>query len=477
MKAKNLLLFSAACLLWWSACTPKIAEPAPQEPVPQPAPPPPDQAQLSPCPKFSDAPSPDEISDQYVIYRDFLRLNDYERAFPLWQRVYAIAPAADGLRNTVYSDGIRFYEHFIAQTEDSLLREAYIDTIFQIYDEIDRCYPQGGYIAGLKAFDYYYKYPHRATPEETYALFVQSIETDSIDAQDFILNPFSALLTDLFDAGKISRDEAYKYQKMILQVIEKGLKECKGAACERWEIIAGYAPERLRYFETVEGFYDCEYYMDKYYEEFLLNQEDCDVVRMVYSRLKWGGCAESEERFRELIRIGNQNCRPEPGPAEMAYILLKEAKYRESIEAFEKAIEQEADVVKKANHALTIAKIYNAHLRNFPRARQWAQRAAEIRGGWGEPYLLIGRLYASSGPLCGPGTGWDSQIVTWPAIDMWVRAKTVDPSTTAEANKWINQYSRYMPTREDIFFRSLSAGDRFFVPCWIQEWTTIRTSD
>lgn len=463
------------------ACTPKTTEPAtavePAEEPATPAKPPKKEEKLSPCPKFQDAPHPDEVETNYVLYRDFLRVNDWDRAFGLWKKVYAVAPAADGRRNTVYADGIRFYEYFISQTQDSARIDAYVDTIFMVYDEIDRCYPEGGYISARKAFDLYYKYPHRAGRREAYDLFKKAIDTDGINTPDFVINPFAALLVELYDAGEISRDEAHKYQEMAMKVLQEGLKTCKGKACERWKIIEEYAPVRLEYFETVEGFYSCDYYMDKYYPEFEANQEDCDVVRTVYSRLKWGGCPESDERFRRLIRIGNENCRPEPGPAELAFQLLKDAKYPESIEAFQKAIEAESDVSKKAAYALTIAKIYNVHLRNFPRARQWALQAADIRSGWGEPYILIGRLYASSGPLCGPGRGWDSQVVTWPAIDMWAKAKAVDPSVAAEANKWIARYSQYMPNREDVFIRNLKAGDTYYVGCWIQVTTTIRTSD
>ena len=91
--------------------------------------------------------------------------------------------------------------------------------------------------------------------------------------------------------------------------------------------------------------------------------------------------------------------------------------------------------------------------------------------------MLIGKLYASSGPLCGPGTGWDSQVVTWVAIDKFTEAKRRDPSVADEANKWIGRYSKYMPTKEDVFFRQLTAGQSYYVPCWIKETTTIRTSD
>ena len=211
--------------------------------------------------------------------------------------------------------------------------------------------------------------------------------------------------------------------------------------------------------------------------EFEANPDDCDVVRTVYSRLVFAECPKDNEKFKELIRIGNENCRPEPGPAEIAYQLLREAKYPEAVDAFEKAIEAEEDVNKKAQYALTNAKIYNAHLRNFSKARSWAEKAADLRSNWGEPYILIGRLYASSGPLCGPGRGWDSQVVTWPAIDMWQKAKRVDPSVAGEANKWIGRYSQYMPNREDVFIRNLQAGQSYYVGCWIQRSTTIRTSD
>ena len=88
--------------------------------------------------------------------------------------------------------------------------------------------------------------------------------------------------------------------------------------------------------------------------------------------------------------------------------------------------------------------------------------------------MLIGKLYASSGPLCGPGRGWDSQVVTWPAIDKFSYAKSIDPSVAEEANKLIRDYRRYMPSKEDIFQRRLSKGDVFKVPCWIQEKTIVR---
>jgi len=71
----------------------------------------------------------------------------------------------------------------------------------------------------------------------------------------------------------------------------------------------------------------------------------------------------------------------------------------------------------------------------------------------------------------------DSQIVVWPAIDMWSKAKSIDPAVAAEANKWISTYRKFMPTKEDVFIRNLKEGQTFRVGCWIQENTIIRTVD
>jgi len=120
--------------------------------------------------------------------------------------------------------------------------------------------------------------------------------------------------------------------------------------------------------------------------------------------------------------------------------------------------------------------VYYVHLRKFSKAREYALKAAELKPNWGEPYLIIGRLYASSGPLCGPGTGFDSQVVVWVALDMWNKAKSLDPAAAPEANRFIRRYAQYMPSKEDIFQRNLKEGGTFRVPCWIQRNTVIRAA-
>ncbi len=87
---------------------------------------------------------------------------------------------------------------------------------------------------------------------------------------------------------------------------------------------------------------------------------------------------------------------------------------------------------------------------------------------------MIGDLYRGSGKKCGPGTGFESQVVTWPAIDMYIKAKNVDPSVASAANRKIADSEKYMPSREEGFMRSLKEGQSFKVECWINATTTVR---
>lgn len=433
--------------------------------------------QLSPCPKFSEAPNPDAITDDYVIYRNLIKTKEYDLAMPRWRRVYAVAPAADGKRNTVYLDGVVFYNELIKQYPDR--QAAYADTIQLLYAQARECYPSDGFTAAMQGFDAYYTYPGSASPEEIYELFKESALKDGENLQYFIINPMSALLVEMHDTSYIDDAEAKQMTDLLLARLKKGLAECQGADCEAWQVIQDYAPNRLEYFESVKGFYDCQHFVNKYVPDFEANPTDCDVIQTILLRLRWAECSTDHPAYKEAEAAYNANCRQavatSAGPAREGYDCLQNNNYRCAIEKFEQAAEETDDADRKGRYYLTVAKIYFSHLKNFSQARAAARKAAAAKPNWGEPYLLIGRLYASSGPLCGPGRGFDSQIVVWPAIDMWNRAKSVDPAAAAEANKMIAQYTQYMPNREDVFQRNLNVGDPFRVGCWIQETTIIRT--
>ena len=431
------------------------------------------------CVKWDDFPyaQKEDVENKYVIYRNRLKNKDMEGAYKLWQEVYAKAPAADGMRKTVFLDGVEFNIKFYNNTKDTVKQREYVNTIKKLYQEAMDCYGDEGYFNGLLGFDLYYNFPNHATDLEKYTYLKKSIEIDGNKTSAFVINPFTALMIELYLKKEIPLAEAQKMANLIPSIIENGLK---GDEKESYKIVASYTPARLEELEGVKGFYGSEYYRKKYFGTFERNPTNCDSIMMVFSLFNWAEMPQTDPDFVKISQAYATNCATvEPtknSAAKEGYIALREGRYRDAVTAFDRAISEESDKELKAKYALINAKVYFSYLKKFYKSRTYARQALKYQPNLGAAYMLIGRLYASSGPICGPGTGWDSQIVTWPAIDKWKKAKSVDPSVATEANKLIHRYQQYMPSKEDIFQRGLKVGQSFNIPCWIKEKTVIRAA-
>jgi len=474
---KSFLIFGIAAIFF--GCSPKTAPVVVEEPVIEK---PTKQEPENPCATFGDLTSSvrDEVETAYVLYKDLVKQSKYEEAFPLWQKAYYGAPASNGKVKYQFDDGVMIYTNKYNNESDPTKKQVYVDSVMSIYSKRMECFGEEAYTKGRMAFDYYYTFPGTKSEDEIFDMFKMNFDVNGKKADYFVVNPFTKLLADKIIAGTISNEEGRKYAKLINQTVENGQATCKGVLCESWGIIADYAPARLESLEGIDGFYDCDYYADKYYSRFENDPTNCDMINLVGRRLKRGGCAEDDPRLIKVTEAYKANCKVETGGSDdlrEAFRLYNEGKYREAIVYFQKYIDSETDMAKKFKYTMVIGKIYYGDLKDFPKSRKQAREAAKLDPTSGEPYMLIGKLYASSGPLCGSGRGWNSQVVTWPAIDKFTYAKNLDPNVATEANKFIKQYRQYMPTKEEIFQRRLKVGGTFKVPCWIQENTTIRSVD
>lgn len=471
------------CLI---ACTPKmmdiVSEPSSQVSSSDEKNAPTKSNPLNPCPQFDDldAYTRDRVETAFVLYRDEYKLGNYALALPYWRQVYSIVPGSNGRATYHLSDGIEMYKWLFDQANDTIMKRKYVDTVIMIAQKHKECFGDEAAVDGKLGFDLYYHFYDYVDADYVFNLFKSNIDTKGIQADYYVINPFSKLLFERVVREETSIEDGRKYAMTIFNAVNKGLAECKNESCETWAIINEYAPKLLEGLEGIDDFYDCAYYTDKYYTEFQNNPDSCDIINITMARMLRGGCSNDDPRLLEVYDAKKNKCYEAPVAKSCkseGYELYNQGRYKEAIKKYEECITEETESDKKAAYMMVIAKIYYRDLKNFPLSRRYALDAASIKKNWGEPYMLIGNLYASSGPLCGPGRGWDSQIVTWPAIDMWQYAKTLDPTVSTEANRLINRYAQYMPNREDIHQRSLKAGAKYFVPCWIQEQTLIRTSD
>lgn len=457
------------------ACTPKITEEVVEdETIDTPI------SNVDPeCQTFDDiGVYKQEALESFVIYKQALKNKEYDQAYEYWKKAFRLAPGSDGKKTYHYSDGVEIYAHYYELATSEEDKKMWLDSVNSLYERRVKCFGSDPSTSARHAFDLFYDFGDHVDKDYLFNLFKETVDITKDTTPYFVVNPFTSLLVKKVKEGSIEMSEGQKYADQIWKIIEVGNENC-GNNCAPWEIINSYAPDRLESLEAIEGFYGCEYYTDKYYPLYEQNPEECDVISLVRARLNRGNC---DPNGPELVAINESfsalcSKSTEKGLLGEAKDMYMAGNYDGAIEKYKEYLEGSDNVEKNADINLFISKIYYRDLKNYPMSRQFAREAAKLRSNWGEPFILIGKLYASSGPICGPGTGWDSQIVTWPAIDKWQYAKSIDPSVASEANKLIGQYQKYMPSSEDIFFRpSVTEGMSFTVGCWINETTKVRAA-
>lgn len=96
----------------------------------------------SQCETFKDNPNKAELEDYYVVYREFLKNDKYEEAFKYWEKVHEKAPAVDGKRNRIFTDGIFLYIDKFKKKRDENEKQEIVNKIYALIEQNKICYPE-----------------------------------------------------------------------------------------------------------------------------------------------------------------------------------------------------------------------------------------------------------------------------------------------------------------------------------------------
>ena len=461
------------------------------------------------CKTWIDSPDKEVAENNYQIYKDHLKQKNYEAAFVAWEKLMAIAPAADGKRISPYNDGIKILKALIKK--DATKKAEYNARILELHDGAmaclesktvtlkncsdDACIKQeiSNQLA-KKTADLFYS---KADANVILASAKKAVEMGGDNTAYRALHPYANSIVKLFVDKKVSAEETRQAHDRLNEIAdfnviaqEEKAEEYATAGNAKKEKIARqksklYTKYKIRMnkdFKQVEDFiFDCAYFKDLYNSD-IEEATDLASVKSLYSKLKKKGCdetdpfmAELKQKFSALAAQQNaaaQEAFNKNNPAHIAKKYYDSGDYDKAIAKYEEAIEATPDANRKADYKFRIASIQGRKLKQFAKARATAREAAKMRSNWGRPFMLIGDLYAMSARRC--GDDWSQRLAVLAALEKYQYAKSIDDSVSSEASKRIGKYNSARPEQSEGFMRNLKAGDKATCKCWIGESVTVK---
>lgn len=413
----------------------------------------------------------------YSLYKEYFKQGNIEKALPYWKEIYESAP---GFRKATFVDGTDIYTELITKTEDAALKDKYIDTLLAIYDKRIQCWGDKGYVLQLKGIDI-----ARFRPQDypvAKKVLEEAINLDQINSKFYGVSTYFNLLINLKDIEP-GVDQAFiqkEFEKLVA-ICDANIQS--GSNAEAFAQVKAEMAYNLKTYVLPKRFADgADWYSwsaDVKTDSLKMwMEQDASVANLedLLSNVSRDADLKNSEIRNEIEKSLLEKAPTSARANNVGAYYYDQKNYDIAIPYFQKSIELTSDSADKFNILLALGDTYR-QLDQFEEARDAARKAIELDSTSAKPYYLIGVLYLSSGKKCGPGTGFDSQRVIWPALDYFEKAKTLDESFASIVDPLIKDYNKYLPTRSEVAAKGLRVGATYTVPCWINEETTVRTKD
>ena len=415
-------------------------------------------------PKYGKDPATrEECLKQTSFYQGFYKQNNYKDALRGWAIVYNICPKSS---QNIFIRGIKMIKMQLDTIKGDSAKQTMLDSLMRIYDKRIEFYGNAAKNLTQKALDLYAYNSERVAEVEQILGKVKELDLAGMDPQAMVL--LMQCNIRLYGEKKKSSEQVISlYSDLSSSFAKQLVANPDNAELQR-------ASEALDAQFTSVGVASCTDIVNIFGPKLEKAPTDLDLAKTIHVQLSALRCTD-EPLYAQAVKV-MYDAEPTAGQAlELARIAANKKQNKEADAYYTKALELELDNGRNAQLCLEHAAFVAAQFKEYARARQLAYDALKKDPKLGQAYMLIAGLYVQT-KGCG-SSQIENSSVFWAAVDKYNQAKALDPSLTTDCNKQIAYLQQYFPTKEQIFFLDLTPGNTFTVPCWINEKTTIRTSD
>lgn len=447
-----------------------------------------------------------DVISNFSLYREAFKNQDYAEAYPMWKVVLEKAPLA---QIRIYQDGAVICENLLLKETDMARKQEIFKTLMDMHDQrIARLDDLNSFATKLttttkgnilcrKAYDYYCFAPEKNN-EEAYKLFNSGIEDLGENVDAYVLYYFIECSYNRFAAKKDAqtREDFIQDYMKCNDICERLLEEAKSYPAEvipanpesedstEWEervvlapeaeqIIANYQPtlDKCNDLFVRSGAADCDALTKIYGDKVEDAKSDLTQLNTILKILQNFSCDKSELYYKAADYAYELNKTPNAALGKAAK-LLKANDVNGAMKYLQEAIELETDPAKKGKTAFTIAQVLYSQGK-ISQCRQYCNTALGFTPSLGKAYLLIANCIVRSAPAASQDT--DAMLTRsyyyCLATDKCMRAISVDPSCSSQANRQIASYKNGYYPKSEAFFKGIKAGQSVSV---MGETTTLR---
>ncbi len=424
---------------------------------------------------------------KYNLFKGDYKAKKYDTAFENWMWCMDNCPT---LSVNIYKYGIKIAEHKL-ETATVGQKASAVKLVMRVYNQrLEHKFKNDN---PAKVYDKIatFKASQGASEEEVYRLIEKTFKMDPTSVSpknmykyfDVILNKNKVtnpqVVFDTYDeVGEGVELKRQAYSKKIDAINAKDSLSLS-AKDKRNRKIYQQILTNLTIVETgldakLTEISTCENLIPLYKKYFDEKQNDGVWLKRAVSRMYNKEC--TDDPFYDTLVEAYVKADPSPNASVFyAGILMKNGETNKAMDYFKQAVDQEQNSYKKAGYLLKISQILSKKGRKSE-ARSYAYKALENAPTMGKAYLLIAGMYASSANSCGTDVV-SKRMVYVAALNKALKAKSIDPSISRLANKYIRSYSNNLPSKKDLFVAGIEAGTSHRVGCWIGETVRVRSKD
>lgn len=416
-----------------------------------------------------------EYMNEYTMFNEFYKQNDYKSAMPHWENLYNKFPKSS---LNIYIRGATMLEDQLKKASSWEEKDKILDRLMKLDDKRIKYFDSKGYVLGRKATSWleYKLNPDRNLEGEArakalrtgYEWLSESVEEQGNKSEMPVLVLLMQTSYSLFRLGEIPKETIVKNYNKCSSIVNEDIQANADA-----ELVAR-AKEVQPYIEDIfgkSGAADCETLISIFQPQFKEKGNDIDFLKSMLTRLRKAKCDQSELFSQATEKLYQLDPSAEAA-FNMAHRFVQLGDMAKAKDYYKEAMEQETDNKLLASYYYEYAALLYSKDKNFPEARNYAKKALDLNPENCDAMMLIGDIYIAARNSFGKDD-FEKSTIFWVAVDYYNKAKRYEDCAVDAAQK-VSDYKKYFPNKEEAFFRSLSAGQTYKVGGWINETTKVR---